>query len=97
VRILNFPLSRLQLLINLGAAVAYKQASSSVTFLSKYLPIYATDDVVKPTDPAVRTGDSSFPPHKTDAAFKSAPIKIHAWKLPNTRNLKPKQNIFHDT
>jgi len=56
VRILNFPFSRPQLLLNLGAVVAYEQASSSVTFLSKDLPTCAVDDVVKTTDRAVRTG-----------------------------------------
>jgi len=41
------------------------------------LPTCAIDDVVKPTV-AVRTGGSLFPTHKTDAAFKSAPIKKHS-------------------
>ena len=56
MRILNFPFSRPQLLLNLGAAVEYERASSSVTFLSKDLPTCAIDNVVKPTDRAVRTG-----------------------------------------
>jgi hypothetical protein len=72
---LNFTFSRPHLLLNLGAAVAYEPASSAGTVLSKDLPICATDDVVSPTDRAVRTGGSLAPPHKTDAAFKSAPIK----------------------
>jgi hypothetical protein len=61
VRILNFPFSRPQLLLNLGAAAAYERASSSVTFLSKDLPTCATDYVVKPTDLAVRTGGFTNP------------------------------------
>jgi hypothetical protein len=73
VRILNFPFSRPQL----SAAVAYERASSSVTFLSKDLPTCAIDNVIKPTDSAVKTESSLLPPHKTDAAFKSAPIKKH--------------------
>jgi hypothetical protein len=75
VRILNFSFSRPQLLLNLGAAVEYERASSSVTFLSKDLPTCAIDDVVKPTNCAVSTGGSLLPSHKTDISFKSAPIK----------------------
>jgi hypothetical protein len=75
VRILNFPFSRPQLLLNLGADVQYERASSSVTFLSKNLPTCGIDDVFKLTDSAVRTGGSLIPSHKTDICFKSAPIK----------------------
>ena len=75
MRILNFPFSRPQLLLNLGAAVEYERASSSVTFLSKDLPTCAIDNVVKPTDRAVRTQDSLLPPHSADFALKSSSLK----------------------
>jgi len=96
-RILNFSLSRPHLLLNLCVAVAYERASSSITFLSKDLPTCAIDDVVKPTDCAVRTGSLLLSPHKTGAAFRSVPIRKLSWKLPKNRIFKPKQNILHDT
>jgi hypothetical protein len=55
VRILNFPFSLPQLLLNLGAAVANERGSSSVIFFSKDVSTCAIGDVVKPTV-AVSTG-----------------------------------------
>jgi hypothetical protein len=88
VRILNFPFSRPQLLLNLGAAVEYERALFSVTFLPKDLPTCAIDDVVKPTDSAVRTGRSLLPSHKTDISFKSAPIKKGFLETAKYQNLQ---------
>jgi hypothetical protein len=99
VRILNFPFSRPQLLLNLGAAAAYERASSSVTFLSKekICLLVLLMMLSNPLTLLLEQGGSLIPPHKTDAAFRSAPMKKHSWKLPNTRIFKPKQNILHDT
>jgi hypothetical protein len=59
----------------MGAAPGYGRTYSGVTFFSKKLCTYAIDDVVKPTDCAVRREGSFFPPHKIDGVLKASSLK----------------------